>query len=229
MSDGLASAHPGGLIYRLGRSPDPWAWPDWSFAATDGTFGNRWDDPVGSYRVLYACSQRLGAFVETLARFRPDLEVVAALTEIEGDEEAFPANVVPRRWLDGRLIGKAAAHGRFADVGDAQSLAALRHALASRAIHYGLSELDAAAIRLGAPRAFTQEVSRFVYEWRDDEGGFTGIGYRSRLGDQFFNWAIFEPVSEAESPLVDPGSDAIQPGDPDLSEALRLLGLKLAE
>lgn len=87
MNDGLASVQPDGPIYRLGREPDPWAWPDWSTAGPDGTFGNRWDDPATSYRVLYASSQRLGAFVETLARLRPDLEVVAALGEIEGDQE----------------------------------------------------------------------------------------------------------------------------------------------
>lgn len=228
MSDGLASVQPDGPVFRLGRSPDPWAWPDWSYASNDGTFGNRWDDPAGSYRLLYACSQRVGAFVETLTRFRPDLEVIATLTEIEGEEEDLPQDVVPRRWLEGRLIGEAVVHGRFADVGDARSLATLRRELASRAIHYGLSDMDAAVIRLSAPRAFTQEVSRFVYEWRDAQGAFTGIRYGSRLGDQFLNWAIFEPPSEAKSPIGEADSDAIDPDDPDLAEALRLLGLKLA-
>lgn len=228
MSDGLAAVQPDGPVYRLGRSPDPWAWPDWSYASTDGTFGNRWDDPAGSYRVLYGCSQRAGAFVETLSRFRPDLEVIAALADIEGEEDDLPQGVVPQRWLEGRLIGEAIVHGRFADVGDARSLATLRRGLASRAIHYGLSDLDAAVIRLTAPRAFTQEVSRFVYEWRDAEGAFAGIRYRSRLGDQFLNWAIFEPPSEAASPVGEPASKTIESDDPDLAEALLLLGLKLA-
>lgn len=226
MSDWLASVQPDEPIYRLGRSPDPWVWPDWSYAS-DGTFGNRWDDPAGSYRVLYACSQRLGAFVETVSRLRPDLEVVAALAEIEGEEEVLPQGVVPRRWLEGRLIGEAVAHGRFADVGDAQSLATLRRELASRAIHHGLSDLDAGVIRLSAPRAFTQEVSRFVYEWRDEDGAFAGIRYRSRLGDQFLNWAIFEPPPETNDALTDASGSSIDPDDPDLLEALRLLGLRL--
>ena len=133
MSDGLASVHAEGPIYRLGRIPDPWAWPDWSYAAADGTFGNRWDDPAASYRVIYACSQRVGAFVETLARFRPDLEVVAAIAEIEGDDAGVMPSVVSRRWLEGRLIGEAIARGRFADVGDARSLATLRRVATSRA------------------------------------------------------------------------------------------------
>ena len=29
-----------GVIYRLGRVPDPWAVPDWASAGADGTFGN---------------------------------------------------------------------------------------------------------------------------------------------------------------------------------------------
>jgi hypothetical protein len=91
MSCSLASVEPDGPLYRLGRQPDPWAWPDWSYAGSDGTFGNRYDDPETSYRVLYASSQRIGAFLETLARFRPDLEVLAELEQIEGDDEPPPA------------------------------------------------------------------------------------------------------------------------------------------
>jgi RES domain len=81
---------PDGPLYRLGRQPDPWAWPDWSYAGPDGTFGNRYDDPEASYRALYASSQRIGTFLETLARFRPDLEVLAELEQIEGDDEPSP-------------------------------------------------------------------------------------------------------------------------------------------
>ncbi len=96
MSDGLASVEPDGPLYRLGRQPDPWAWPDWSYAGPDGTFGNRYDDPGTSYRVLYASSQRIGAFLETLARFRPDLEVLAELERIDGDDESPPGSAKRR-------------------------------------------------------------------------------------------------------------------------------------
>src|SRR5258708_33726634 len=65
-----------GTIFRVGRRPNPWQPPDWSLAGSDGTFGNRFDDPDGTYRVLYASSQRLGCYLETLARFRVDLTVV---------------------------------------------------------------------------------------------------------------------------------------------------------
>jgi hypothetical protein len=221
MSNGLASVEPEGPLYRLGRQPDPWAWPDWSYAAPDGTFGNRYDDPEGSYRVLYACSQRVGAFLETLARFRPDLEVFAELDRIEGGDE--PSPIVPRTWLDGRLIGEATVEGHFVDVGDTTSLATLRTALAAAAIHHGLDEIDAATIRLRAPRAFTQQVSRHVYE----QGSFAGIRYRSRLGHDVLNWAIFEPGPDERSPLAGTLSAAIEADDRDLRAALDLLGLTL--
>src|SRR5215469_13440951 len=66
----LESKRPSGPLFRVGRDEDAWAIPDWAYAKEDGTFGNRFDDPMGVYRVLYACSQRLGCFIETLARFR---------------------------------------------------------------------------------------------------------------------------------------------------------------
>ncbi len=79
-----------GVIYRLGRKPDPWSVPDWASAGPDGTFGNRFDDPEGMYRVLYASSQRLGCFLETLGRFRVDPKLLAELAEIEGEDDYFP-------------------------------------------------------------------------------------------------------------------------------------------
>lgn len=225
MSDELAVVEPDGPLYRLGRRPDPWAWPDWAYAGADGTFGNRYDDPAASYRVLYASSQRIGAFVETLARFRPDLTVLAELDQIDGEDE--PSAGVPREWLDTRMIGEAAVHGRFADIGGAGSLALLRTALAPVAVDYGLSDIDAATIRLSAPRAFTQHVSRFVYERREDDGPFAGVCYRSRLGDGIVNWAVFEPPSQDADPFLWRTSSSIAADDPDLVAATEVLGVAL--
>ena len=47
----MKPADPPAEVFRLGRRPDPWAWPDWAYAEADGTFGNRYDDPQGIYRV----------------------------------------------------------------------------------------------------------------------------------------------------------------------------------
>jgi RES domain len=88
-----------GVIYRLGRKPDPWAPPDWASAGPDGTFGNRFDDPDATYRVLYASSQRLGCFLETLARFRIDPTLLTELAQIEGPDDYCPLGEVPMEWV----------------------------------------------------------------------------------------------------------------------------------
>jgi hypothetical protein len=103
-------------IFRIGRRPDPWQPPDWSRANPDGTFGNRFDDPGGNYRVLYAASQELSLYIETLARFRPNFELLAELKEIEGEDDFFPAGEVPNEWCDGRMLGSASGSGAYADI-----------------------------------------------------------------------------------------------------------------
>ena len=76
MTPALQNAELPDRVYRLGRVPDPWDWPDWSYAIPDGTFGNRFDDPGRQYRVLYASAQRpsanvLPAFARTPLSWSP--------------------------------------------------------------------------------------------------------------------------------------------------------------
>lgn len=232
MSCDIDAAAPDGSLHRVGRMPDAWAWPDWAHAGSDGTFPSRFDDPGGEYRVLYASSARRGAYVEVLARFRADPAVVGELAEIEtepGEEDDDPRpGQLPRDWLENHAVGTARANGAFAAVGSARSLVYLRERLADRALHYGIDELDAAAIRLARPRAFTQELSRLVFECADEAGQpqFVGIAYRSRLGDEFENWAVFEP-SPDDGRLSGQTSEATEPDDPDFVAALELLGIQL--
>jgi hypothetical protein len=233
VSPTLHTVAPGNPLFRVGRGPDVWTLASWIYAGPDGTFGNRYDDPAGEYRVLYAAGQRRGAFLETLARFRVDLQLVAELDAIEGDarDEGFPtvrAGVVPSAWLETRRIGAATAAASlwFVDVAHSESLAHLRERLASRLVHYGLDDLDAGDLRRRAPRALTQEISRYVFEYGTAPSGepVAGIAYRSRLGDELTNWAVFEgnqldEILEADS--------IIAADDPDLVAALDTLGLTL--
>ena len=227
----LHAASPDGPLYRIARLPDPWAWPDWANVGSDGSFGNRWDDPQGLYRVLYASSSKLGALMEVLARFRPDPHILEALKEIEDEEDpAFQApGELDAGWLRNRCFGVAGVEGEFVDVGHSASLARLRTALASRIVHHGLDDLDAAAVRLSAPRRFTQEISRYVYDRSTPQGQrrFAGIAYRSRLGDELRNWAIFESPGSALPWVGEPEIVAIEANDPDLQQALDRLGVRL--
>jgi hypothetical protein len=231
---GLHAVSPDGPLYRIGRRPDPWAFPDWANVGSDGTFGNRWDDPQGVYRVLYASSSRLGALVEVLARFRPDPHVLEVLKAIEGDEETEATQLpgeLEAAWLGRRCLGLARVTGEFVDAGHSTTLARLREALAPRVVHHGLGDLDAATIRLSAPRRFTQEISRYVYDRSTPQGQrrYGGIAYRSRLGDEFRNWAIFEPPGRTLPWIGEPEREPIEAEAPDLVRALELLGVRLVE
>jgi hypothetical protein len=204
-------------VQRIGRGPDPWQYPDWSRANPDRTFGNRFDDPEGEYRVLYSSATRLGCFLETLARYRPDLALYAELKEIEGPEDFVPPGIVPRDWLGNRVMGSAYAHGEFAEIGTSEWIAKLGRSLAPQLIRLGISNLDASVLHRSGPRLLTQHVSAFVYA-----EGFDGIQYFSKHGHDIQNWALFEPAD-----LSDPRKSKIQPRDPDLLEAFRLFDLAL--
>ena len=226
MSD-LEGTRPVGRVTRIGRLPDPWAWPPWEAQHSDNTFGNRWDDPEGMYRVVYACSQLEGAYVEVLSRFRPDAAVRVELAEIEGPNDEYRVGIVPTTWLQTRAIGEATLTGLCADVGHARSLTYLRTIMAARLIHHQIPDLDAAVIRISAPRRLTQEISNHIYTLSSPDGTprFAGIEYESRFGDNYQNWAIFE--RPAQDPISEPIVRPVRRDDPALHAALAVLGLKL--
>jgi hypothetical protein len=177
----LETKTPRDAIFRIARKPDPWQPPDWSLANPDGTFGNRFDDPEGYYRVLYAASQELSCFLETLARYRPDPSLLAELNKIDGENDFFPLGCVPREWCAERLLGSASAEGNYAEIYVAEWIALLRQRLAGECLRLGVSDLDASILQSHAPRRITQLASLEV--WRSD---FDGIfpGGSSNLGSE---------------------------------------------
>jgi hypothetical protein len=132
----LDTKTPTAPLFRLGRKPDPWSPPDWSRAQPDGTFGNRFDDPQGNYRVLYAATLRVSCFVERLARFRPDLSLIAELQAIAGEDDYVPLGTVPSDWCEPRMMGEATVTGTYADIYCAGWVSRLRHELAQTAPHW---------------------------------------------------------------------------------------------
>lgn len=207
-------------VHRIGRKSNPWAYPDWSRANADRTFGNRFDDPDGEYRVLYASSSRLGCFLETLARFRPDLELYAELRQIEGADDFVGPGIVPAEWFASRIMGSAEVRGRFAEIGTSEWIAELRRRLAPLLIQLGIPDFDASVLQRSGPRYLTQRVSRFVYQQ-----GFNGIRYLSKYGHDLENWALFEPadLSSIRYELIQPA------GDTDLLAALRVFELVVGQ
>jgi hypothetical protein len=209
---------PAAAIWRVGRRPDPWRLPSWEAAALDGTFGNRFDDPDSTYRVCYASSQRVCCFLETLARFRADLSLIAELDQIAGDDDYYPLGSVPVQWLETRLIGSGRPDGRYADIGTSEWIALLRNRLARACVELEVPDLDASALHRSVPRRLTQLVSREVYA-----RAFDGIAYRSRYGQDLENWALFEPFQLADVRVYEIAVD-----DSDLVEAMRLHRLRFA-
>ena len=208
------------MVYRVGRPPQPWAWLDWGVALADRTFGNRWDDPLGQYRVLYGSTSRYGAWLEKLARFRP-----APVAPVLSRDEPLDVTSgdLPRSELARWRMGLAQLRGEYADIGHSESLAVLRPFIWPGLASFGLAELDAGAIRAAAPRRLTQELSRVVYEWRDPV--FAGIRYGSRLGDDVENWALFERDDLGLDLLgIDEGNPA---EDHELERALQTLRIRL--
>jgi hypothetical protein len=100
--------------------------------------------------------------------------------------------------------------------------------MAPRLIHHDISDLDAAAIRISAPRRFTQEISNHIYKlsFPDSTPRFTGIEYGSRFGDNYQNWAIFE--RPGQDPIIEQIVRRVARDDAALHAALAALGLKIA-
>jgi hypothetical protein len=144
-----------GVIYRLGRKPDPWCPPDWASAGPDGTFGNRFDDPDATYRVLYASSQRFGCFVETLARFRIDPTLLTELAQIEGADDYCQLGELPIEWVEKGILGVATTDKDYADICSSEWISRLRKLLAIHWKKFGVEEFDASVLQRTAPRILT--------------------------------------------------------------------------
>lgn len=189
----IPAVSPSGHIFRLARKPDPWCPADWAFAGEDRTFGNRFDDSEGYFRVLYAGDTRLGCFIETLARFRKgpvDSEVEA----IASDADHISRGTVPASWLSKRCMGEAMIQGaRFAHLYHSESLAYLRNKFeAELVLSEGTPDFDMSVL-MSQRRWLTQKISTLICGL-----GYDGIAYQSRLGSDLWNYAIFEPFERLE-------------------------------
>ncbi len=228
-------------VFRVARGnggppADPFVPPSWERADADGTFGNRFDDPGKAdgapegerFRVVYAATQRDGAFAETIAHFRPDLEALAALAAIQGGAgEPQPlTGVVSVRWRQlrgvGRLLLDPALH--FVDVTHPDTLAEMRTCFASLSVAHGHRDIDLSTITSG-DRRLTQRVARHVYEQTDADGrpAFAGLRYVSRHRGAWECWALFADRLVGERMPV----QAVRAEDAGLVAAARHLGLTI--
>jgi hypothetical protein len=168
----------------------------------------------------------LGCFIETLARFRVDGSFIADLELMENGEDDFTAlGTVRRVWIKGRRIGTANVEGEYADIYALGWVSHLRTALAEIAMRLGMEDIDLSSLERAEPRLLTQHAGRGVFEL-----GYSGVYYHSRFGHSIENWAIFEDWAISERfPIHQPNSRKVAENDPDLLEALQILGLIIVD
>ena len=227
----VACADAGGLlVHRVGYPPQPWAWTPWEFAA-QGAFSGRWDDPDGTWRTLYVGDSRLACYLEVLAPMRPDPRLAEELADIDEDPHdavLYPTlgvGLLPRTWASSRRVGQGRLSGWYALPADKETLPTLRARFLALAVRLELPDVDASAVRVSAPRQFTQSVAAWLYLQAGPEGApMAGVRFGSRHGDDLMLWAVFErpgddPISGRLSDLT---SEAVDLSDPELAEAMRL-------
>jgi hypothetical protein len=197
------------IVFRVARKPDVWRWTEPEHCGQ-----GRWDDFAHSYRVLYASATAFGAYLEKLAQFRPDLEMLAAFGRIRDNDRSAPktapAGNLPGGWRTRHLLGKGLTDGvkePLVAVGRARSLATIRRELASVAGSLGIKEIDAGVIRLDySPhfRVLTQSISTYIFiQSRRSSPRYAGLLYLSQHADDVTNCALFErdqpfPVTHLE-------------------------------
>jgi hypothetical protein len=187
--------------------------------------GNRFD--IAGVEVLYGASTLEGCFAETLARFRPKLE----LAELVADEWKAAGHLrpgsIPAGWRHRRTAVEVALDPgyRFLDVDDLDTHPVLRGALALGLAALGYGDLDVGLIR-GPDRRVTRLVANWAYQQmadRDDDlYRFAGIRYMSRLSNDWVCWAIF-PGVELEQRQALP----VEREMPELVAVAKRLGLRV--
>lgn len=205
-------------LFHIGRNPDPLAWTEWQYVGE-----GRFDDPrwIRRFRVLYAAEQRLAAFVETLQKWRPSIEALAALNRVglasgvvDATEEA--AGLIPADWHLKRGLStlRLLPEQRWLDVRVHDTRETLRNRLAHTLEALGYDDFDLSDT-IGRDRRLTQAIALYAYL-----DGFQGIAYKSRFDDTFNCWAIFEGARFEQV-----GRLAIMRSDPDLLEVARRFNL----
>ncbi len=203
-------------LVRIGRRPDPLAWPPRAFVGM-----GRYDAPNQAVSTLYASIERRTAFLETLDAFRPDLSLLAQIDELPNElgwrtsqRPAFGKGmptvrgVIPEPFFD-RLIAEfqVVPAQRWLDLRVPESSEALRTPLASRLMDAGVTARFVHGDLLGNDHRIT----RVFAAWAIDQG-FAGIAYASCHDPAQTCWALFEHARIATVDSMTPVSHH----DPDL-------------
>lgn len=189
---------------------------------------------------LYSATERKGAYAESLADFRPRIEVLAKMAQDIFDDvgsgqnpivdewcsrgHMFPGNI-PAVWHVERRIAQihVPVPGWYVDVEHPESLNALRPRMAGLLHKQKMTDFDVAAIR-SENRVVTCAVAELLLNELLDDGSYPlGIRYNSRLGTEWECWANF-PETTVEAVDTQPLDLS---ADSDLAAITELFGLRL--
>lgn len=184
----------GSMAWRVGHVSAPLDFPPRDVLS----WSNRFDDPDKSFRTLYCAKNRLTAFRETLADFRPNAKVRADYRDKFGED--LPASKITPAWRRERVLAGGVIRvlqNELVDVDNPTLRQQFEKTYADLLVRHGMDHLDIAQIR-SKERPITQAVTRFVAG-----RGSAGVVYGSNLDNQPCA-ALFEARARLDSV---PGSD----------------------
>jgi hypothetical protein len=217
-------APPNGL-WRVGRG----ATPHRAHRVPNGTIGpNRFDAQDGTFDVLYFATELEGCFGETLARFRPDPLLRAALQDEWREKGFMEVGAVPADWRHRRTAVRVEQISDsplpYLDLDSVHTLLFLRNELALGLASLGVHDVDTAIVRSG-DRRVTRLISSWAYNARDPETAeplYAGIRYISRLNSEWECWAIFDRTALRPLEVV-----PITPEMPSLERVAKIFDLRV--
>lgn len=185
------------------------------------TAGNRFDVPGGA--VLYAATEILACYAETLARFRPTPRIRDLLKHEKG---FMVAGGIPQDWRLQRQIAVIEPRDclPFLDIEHPDTQAHLSEVLAGELVGFGYDDnLDISAV-CNMDRRLSRAIALYAYSTTDPTGDFvySGVRYCSRLNPDWECWAIFDP---GRLHLVE--QRAILISDPDLEKVAEMWDLRV--
>jgi RES domain len=195
-------------VWRVGRAPDPLV-PSPPLDADDldnPRTGNRFDSPLSNYQALYFATTLDGCYGETLARFRPDVDLPAVVGSEWQDLGFMGIGEVPADWRQRRLAVRVTFPPdprfdqiQFLNVDSGETREVLRQELARILAFYGYADFDAGVVH-AQDRRITRWIGQWAYGARDDDDRpvYAGVRYTSRLDPSWECWAVFQDVSIAE-------------------------------
>ena len=206
------------ILYRIGRAPDPLAFPPLAFCGT-----GRYDDPLRQRSVLYAAVDRRAAFLETLDAYRADLTALAdrdaALTPKSGAPGQPVRTIIPARFFSRQIVRfSVGANQRWLDVRSPETHTILRDELRDELTQLGFGPRFVLGDLLSNHHHVTQLVAGWALRHR-----FHGLAYASCHDPALTCWAIFEG---ADVLPIEPGQ-LLRADDPDLLAVASLWGLEI--